>query len=124
MLLNTATGATVDGVVPLASTKSIAVLDAKRLSWQAFCKSLESDFTKAVSKVKQLKRRHLTSSSFSHPDGPATAVEVMARHLASVYDGHLLPSVRPPAPPDPSSLGLPFGPPGSSPLVVSPEKQL
>ncbi|KAG1363141.1 hypothetical protein G6F61_013867 [Rhizopus arrhizus] len=44
----------------------------------------------------------------------------MARHLASVYDGHLLPSVRPPAPPDPSSLGLPFGPPGSSPLVVSP----
>ncbi|KAG0972934.1 hypothetical protein G6F28_013794 [Rhizopus arrhizus] len=43
----------------------------------------------------------------------------MARHLASVYDGHLLPSVRPPAPPDPSSLGLPFGPPGSSPLVVS-----
>ncbi|KAG0804167.1 hypothetical protein G6F20_012916 [Rhizopus arrhizus] len=44
----------------------------------------------------------------------------MARHLASVYDGHLLPSVRPPVPPDPSSLGLPFGPPGSSPLVVSP----
>ncbi|KAG1389768.1 hypothetical protein G6F58_013191 [Rhizopus delemar] len=43
----------------------------------------------------------------------------MARHLASVYDGHLLPSVRPPSPPDPSSLGLPFGPPGSSPLVVS-----
>ncbi|KAG0752863.1 hypothetical protein G6F24_013330 [Rhizopus arrhizus] len=97
-----------------------AVANAKRLSWQAFCKSLESDFTKAISKVKQLKHRHLTSSSYTHPDGPATAVEVMARHLASVYDGHLLPSVRPPAPPDPSSLGLPFGPPGSSPLVVSP----
>ncbi|KAG0780410.1 hypothetical protein G6F21_012145 [Rhizopus arrhizus] len=96
-----------------------AVATAKRLSWQAFCKSLESDFTKAISKVKQLKHRHLTSSSYTHPDGPATAVEVMARHLASVYDGHLLPSVRPPAPPDPSSLGLPFGPPGSSPLVVS-----
>ncbi|KAG0941607.1 hypothetical protein G6F31_014990 [Rhizopus arrhizus] len=35
-----------------------AVANAKRLSWQAFCKSLESDFTKAVSKVKQLNRRH------------------------------------------------------------------
>ncbi|KAG1058376.1 hypothetical protein G6F41_013988 [Rhizopus arrhizus] len=33
-----------------------AVATAKRLSWQAFCKSLESDFTKAISKVKQLKR--------------------------------------------------------------------
>ncbi|KAG1554768.1 hypothetical protein G6F50_012949 [Rhizopus delemar] len=120
MLLTTATGATVDGVVPLVSTKSIAVLDAKRLSWQAFCKSLESDFTKAISKVKQLKRRHQSSASFSHPDGPSKAVEVMANHLASVFDGSLLPSTRPSPPPSPSSLGLPLGLHGSSPSGTSP----
>ncbi|KAG1610169.1 hypothetical protein G6F44_013579 [Rhizopus delemar] len=120
MLLTTATGATVDGVVPLVSTKSIAVANAKRLSWQAFCKSLESDFTKAISKVKQLKRRHQSSASFSHPDGPSKAVEVMASHLASVFDGSLLPSTRPSPPPSPSSLGLPLGLHGSSPSGSSP----
>ncbi|KAG1452021.1 hypothetical protein G6F56_007928 [Rhizopus delemar] len=41
-----------------------AVATAKRLSWQAFCKSLESDFTKTTAKVKQLKRRHQSSASF------------------------------------------------------------
>ncbi|KAG1058576.1 hypothetical protein G6F41_013885 [Rhizopus arrhizus] len=120
MLLTSATGATVDGVVPLALTKSIAVANAKRLSWQAFCKSLETDFTKAISKVKQLKRRHQSSSSFSHPDGPSKAVEVMASHLASVFDGSLLPSTRPPPPSSPSSLGLPLGLYGSSPSGTSP----
>ncbi|KAG1439471.1 hypothetical protein G6F55_013724 [Rhizopus delemar] len=29
-----------------------AVIDAKRLSWQTFCKSLESDFSKATAKWK------------------------------------------------------------------------
>ncbi|KAG1294037.1 hypothetical protein G6F64_013477 [Rhizopus arrhizus] len=96
------------------------VATAKRLSWQAFCKSLETDFTKAISKVKQLKRRHQSSSSFSHPDGPSKAVEVMASHLASVFDGSLLPSTRPPPPSSPSSLGLPLGLYGSSPSGTSP----
>ncbi|KAG1442291.1 hypothetical protein G6F56_011126 [Rhizopus delemar] len=96
-----------------------AVATAKRLSWQAFCKSLESDFTKATAKVKQLKRRHQSSASFSHPNGPSKAVEVMATHLASVYDGSLLPSTRPPLllnPSTPLSLGS-FGP---SPSGLSP----
>ncbi|KAG1452232.1 hypothetical protein G6F56_007873 [Rhizopus delemar] len=63
---------------------------------------------KPISKVKQLKRRHQSSASFTHPDGPSKAVEVMATHLASVYDGSLLPSTRPallPTPPTPLSLG-------------------
>ncbi|KAG0931012.1 hypothetical protein G6F32_011821 [Rhizopus arrhizus] len=97
-----------------------AVANARRLSWQAFCKSLESDFTKAISKVKQLKQRHQSSSSFSHPDGPSKAVEVMASHLASVFDGSLLPSTRPPPPPSSSSLGLPLGLHGSSSSGTSP----
>ncbi|KAG1439838.1 hypothetical protein G6F56_012153 [Rhizopus delemar] len=96
-----------------------AVATAKRLSWQAFCKSLESDFTKATAKVKQLKRRHQSSASFSHPDGPSKAVEVMATHLASVYDGSLLPSTRPPLIPTPS-LPLSLGSLGPSPSGLSP----
>ncbi|KAG1024143.1 hypothetical protein G6F43_014182 [Rhizopus delemar] len=113
MLLTSATGA-----IANVSFRQ-AVANAKRLSWQAFCKSLETDFTKAISKVKQLKRRHQSSSSFSHPDGPTKAVEVMASHLASVFDGSLLPPTRPPPPPSPSSLGLPLGLHGSSPFGTS-----
>ncbi|KAG1442779.1 hypothetical protein G6F56_010928 [Rhizopus delemar] len=96
-----------------------AVATAKRLSWKAFCKSLESDFTKATAKVKQLKRRHQSSASFTHPDGPSKAVEVMATHLASVYDGSLLPSTRPPLISTPS---IPFslGSLGPSPSGLSP----
>ncbi|KAG1016371.1 hypothetical protein G6F43_014257 [Rhizopus delemar] len=44
----------------------------------------------------------------------------MASHLASVFDGSLLPSTRPPPPPSPSSLGLPLGLHGSSPSGSSP----
>ncbi|KAG0165586.1 hypothetical protein DFQ30_008259, partial [Apophysomyces sp. BC1015] len=28
--------------------------------------------------------------TFGHPDGPTAAAEAMARHLETVYDGHLL----------------------------------
>lgn len=72
---------------------------AKRESWKAFCASLESDFPKAISKIKNLKRRHQASHTFSHPDGPASAVSVMASHLAQTFSGNLLPTSRPPAPP-------------------------
>ncbi|KAG0853494.1 hypothetical protein G6F16_013802 [Rhizopus arrhizus] len=44
----------------------------------------------------------------------------MASHLASVFDGSLLPSTRPPPPSSPSSLGLPLGLHGSSPSGTSP----
>ncbi|KAG1137282.1 hypothetical protein G6F37_013564 [Rhizopus arrhizus] len=44
----------------------------------------------------------------------------MASHLASVFDGSLLPSTRPSPPPSPSSLGLPLGLHGSSPSGTSP----
>ncbi|KAG1302662.1 hypothetical protein G6F62_015866 [Rhizopus arrhizus] len=44
----------------------------------------------------------------------------MASHLASVFDGSLLPSTRPPPPPSSSSLGLPLGLHGSSPSGSSP----
>ncbi|KAG1131169.1 hypothetical protein G6F37_014136 [Rhizopus arrhizus] len=44
----------------------------------------------------------------------------MASHLASVFDGSLLPSTRPPPPSSPSSLGLPLGLHGSSPSGSSP----
>ncbi|KAG0753407.1 hypothetical protein G6F22_021462 [Rhizopus arrhizus] len=44
----------------------------------------------------------------------------MASHLASVFDGSLLPSTHPPPPPSSSSLGLPLGLHGSSPSGTSP----
>ncbi|KAG0733089.1 hypothetical protein G6F23_013685 [Rhizopus arrhizus] len=44
----------------------------------------------------------------------------MASHLASVFDGSLLPSTRPPPPSSPSSLGLPLNLHGSSPSGTSP----
>ena len=86
-----------------------AVAQAKRSSWRSFCSLLESDFSKATSKIKDLKRRHTSSASFSHPDGPSAAVEIMSAHLASVYNGHLLPSLRPLVPclPVPAA-SLPF----------------
>ena len=94
------------------SSFRLEVSRSKRASWRAFCSLLESDFSKATSKVKNLKRRHTSSASFSHPDGPAAAVVSMSSHLASVYNGSLLPAVRPSVPclPVPSS-SLPFDAP-------------
>lgn len=68
-----------------------AVQAAKRLSWKKFVASLEKDFSKATSSIKNIKRRDASSASFAHPDGPATSASVMANHLASIYDGSLLP---------------------------------
>lgn len=92
-----------------------AVQAAKRASWKQFVASLETDFSKATSAIKNIKRRHGSSSSFAHPDGPATSATVMATHLASIYDGSLLPSISArPAPPDVQSDGLPHELPLSS----------
>lgn len=78
-----------------------AVATAKRLSWKNFCASLEKDFTKATSTMARLKRRNMSTATFSHPDGTQASVDTMATHLASVYDGSLLSSAsRPSAAPD------------------------
>ncbi|KAI9011848.1 hypothetical protein CLU79DRAFT_806011 [Phycomyces nitens] len=83
------------------------VQTAKRQSWHAFCRSLERDFAKATSKIKQIKRRRQPKHVFQHDDGPAAAATIMCNHLASVYSGHILPSSRPPPPPS-TSPHLPF----------------
>lgn len=72
-----------------------AVQAAKRASWKSFCASLETDFSKATATIKRIKRRHASSSSFSHPSGPAAAVDVMSTHLESVYNGSFLPDATP-----------------------------
>ncbi|KAI7897993.1 uncharacterized protein BX663DRAFT_490376 [Cokeromyces recurvatus] len=72
--------------------------------------------SKATATMARLKRRKLVSASYTHPDGPQSAVNTMAAHLAKVYDGSLLSSAdRPAAPPDFSGMA-PFVS-GSSPLV-------
>jgi hypothetical protein len=67
------------------------ILVAKRLSWRDYCRSLEADYSKAVSQIKYQKRKREQSSTFSHPDGPEKAATIMANHLEQVYDGQYLP---------------------------------
>ena len=60
---------------------------AKRASWKHFVASIEVDFKKATAAIK---RRNASTATFAHENGPATAVEIMSNHLASVYNGALL----------------------------------
>ncbi|KAG1053805.1 hypothetical protein G6F43_004139 [Rhizopus delemar] len=62
----------------------------------------------------------MSHAFFTRPNGPAMAVELMTRHLASLSNGHLFPSVCPSTPPDSSSHCLPFVPPRSFLWFVSP----
>jgi hypothetical protein len=86
---------------------------ARRRAYRAFCESLERDFVSATSKIKTIRRRRQQQHSFVHPDGPSTAAQIMSQHLASVCDGHLLPSHRPnalslPSPPHTIDTIIPF----------------
>jgi hypothetical protein len=85
-----------------------AVKSAKRASWKQFCATLETNFGKATFTIKNIKRRHASSSTYSHPDGPAVAVNVMSDHLESVFEGSSLPTDRPAAPPPITSLPHPL----------------
>jgi hypothetical protein len=84
---------------------------AKRRSWKKFCAALESDFSKATSAIKRIKRNKESSATYSHPDGPAASVATMGSHLASVYDGSLLASANRPPPPVAVDSELPFSVP-------------
>ncbi|OAD79344.1 hypothetical protein PHYBLDRAFT_162418 [Phycomyces blakesleeanus NRRL 1555(-)] len=95
------------------------VQTAKHLSWHAFCHSMNLDFNKAMSKIKQSKWRRQPQHTFQHDDSPAVAATVMCDHLALVYSGHILPDIRPPPPPLNTSL-MPFASvdsPFTSPVV-------
>lgn len=70
------------------------VLTAKRLSWRDYCNSLDCDFNKAVSTIKNQKRNRERTGTFTHPGGPVAASEAMVNHLEQVYNGHLLPVTR------------------------------
>lgn len=72
-----------------------AIQKAKRESWKKFCDSLEHNFSKATATIKNIKRRHSSTTSFAHEDGPAAAADIMSRHLASIYQGNVLPQERP-----------------------------
>ncbi|OAD68346.1 hypothetical protein PHYBLDRAFT_150526 [Phycomyces blakesleeanus NRRL 1555(-)] len=62
-----------------------------------FCQSIEHNFSKATSKIKQLKRRRQPQHTFQHDNGPAVAAATICDHLATVYSGHILPATRPSA---------------------------
>jgi hypothetical protein len=71
------------------------IQQAKRRSWKQFCQSLQTNFSKATKTISRIKKRHGSSSSFTHIEGPSKALELMSNHLASVYDGSFLPLDRP-----------------------------
>lgn len=66
------------------------ILTAKRLSWRDYCNSLDADFNKAVSTIKNQKRNRDRTGTFTHPEGPAAATSAMVDHIQQVYNGHLL----------------------------------
>ncbi|KAJ1966871.1 hypothetical protein IWQ62_002200, partial [Dispira parvispora] len=69
---------------------------AKQVSWRAFCDSLEKDDfgTVVLPKVKRIKSRRQRQSGFVHPDGDSAGAIALRDHLASVYSGSSLPSVK------------------------------
>ena len=73
-----------------------AIKAARRQAWRSYCNAMERDFAKATTTIKTLRRKRQPSHTFTHPNGPTAAADEMARHLATVCDGHLLPSPRPP----------------------------
>ena len=81
---------------------------AKRRSWHQFCSDLEKNFSKATSAIKRLKRNKESTATYCHPDGPSASVDTMASHLATVYDGSLLPSASRPAAPPSNVSALPY----------------
>ncbi|KAL9537368.1 hypothetical protein PS6_011748, partial [Mucor atramentarius] len=81
---------------------------AKRRSWKQFCSALESDFSKATTAIKRIKRNKESSPTYRHPDGPAASVAHMGSHLASVYNGFLLTTATRPAAPPANDSALPF----------------
>jgi hypothetical protein len=80
-----------------------AVKAARRQAWRSYCDGMEQDFIKATSTIKRLRRARQPSHTFSHSSGPTAAADIMVRHLASVSDGHLLPTPRRPQQSSPST---------------------
>ncbi|CDH61347.1 hypothetical protein RO3G_14949 [Lichtheimia corymbifera JMRC:FSU:9682] len=65
-----------------------AVRQARNRAWKQFCHTMQhqdSSSTNAI--VKRMRKNRRTPITFSHPQGPAAAVEAMADHLSTVFGG-------------------------------------
>ncbi|CAO3646405.1 unnamed protein product [Mucor hiemalis] len=61
----------------------------KRRHFKKFCHDVENLPANEVYPIlKQLKKKHTTTTNFSHVDGPETAANTTADHLRSVYGGN------------------------------------
>lgn len=65
-----------------------AVRSARSRSWKQFCAAMQKhDSSTCNSIIKRMRTNRRNQITFSHPQGPAAAVEAMADHLSSVFGG-------------------------------------
>jgi len=63
----------------------------KREMWRKFCEDIsEGEYTKAISRFSKIHKRRALMPTFTSPEGPQKAADVMADHLSSIFSGHLL----------------------------------
>ncbi|KAI9470450.1 hypothetical protein BDB00DRAFT_746268, partial [Zychaea mexicana] len=68
-----------------------AMTKRSRQTWRTFCSRLETEeYSKRTAIIKKIRHRRTVQPTFSHQDGPQQAANLMAQHLTSVYDGHLI----------------------------------
>lgn len=73
-----------------------ALRKAKRESWKVFCQKLErGDFSQVLHRISRITARRKSQVWYTHPDGPAAGAQAMRDHLAGIYAGTTLPTMRP-----------------------------
>ncbi|KAG0786380.1 hypothetical protein G6F22_006146 [Rhizopus arrhizus] len=67
----------------------------RRAKWISFCEQMASgDYTKAISRLSRIRKNRTMKPTFSTPEGPQHAANVMASHLESTFSGDLLREVQ------------------------------
>ncbi|KAG1557342.1 hypothetical protein G6F49_005493 [Rhizopus delemar] len=68
------------------------ILKRRRETWRCFCDQMaQGNYTKAIVKFSRIRKNRAIKPSFSAPEGPQHAAEIMAQHLERIFDGDLLP---------------------------------
>ncbi|KAG1552052.1 hypothetical protein G6F47_008650 [Rhizopus delemar] len=68
------------------------ILKRRRETWRCFCDQMaQGDYTKAIAKFSRIGKNRAIKPSFSTPEGPQHAAEIMAQHLEHIFAGDPLP---------------------------------
>ncbi|KAG1494113.1 hypothetical protein G6F53_012631 [Rhizopus delemar] len=67
------------------------IAQLRRETWATFCKQMASEeYTKAISKLSRIRKNRTLKPTFSTPEGPQHAAEIMASCLETTFSGDLL----------------------------------